>query len=203
MPKKKKSLSTGTDATQDGIGTSPRRKPGIGTTPGGTQDGIGTSPRQKPGIGTTPNGDGQAIADAKKDLKAAKGLSCEINGHKVPIISFSGGNATAEKAEASSGASAYNESTLGHNEISELTLVTFLTPDASAIPDAAKAVAIDGKNERYTIVITELAKDKSTVKTFVYDNCLFTSMNFPAVSSHGSELLKRTSTWKPEILTVS
>lgn len=226
MPNQELSLSTSTETTQDGIGTSPRQKPGIGTTPGGAQDGIGTSPRQKPGIGTSPGGtqdgigtspghppepgkdaapdnNGQAISDAMHDLKAAKAFACEINGVPVPIVSYSGGDLTGEKAEASSGSSQHNESTMGHNYITELTLVTFVTPDDNTFADAAKAIAVDGKNERFTIVITEMAKAKSTVKTFVFDNCLLTSMNFPSVSSHGIELLKRTSTWKPEILTVS
>jgi len=132
-----------------------------------------------------------------------KAFKCEINGQFVPILSYSGGDINDDKDEASSGASQQNESTMGHNYITELTLVTFITPDDNTFSDAANAVANQGKNERYTITITAMAKDKSVIKTFVYDNCLLTSCDFPAVDAAGGEMLKRTSTWKPEILTVS
>ena len=228
MANEKRSLATSTDKTTAGIGTSPDRtvegigtspgpKPGIGTTPGGTLEGIGTSPDQKPGIGTTPVNDGQAQADAMHDRNKARAFKCEINGQVVPLVSFShtltdpkgsvesysGGDITGEKAEASSGASQHNESTMGHNYVTELTLVTFVTPDDNTFSDAANAVANQGKNERYTITITEMAKDKSVIKTFVYDNSLLTRMDFPAVDAAGGGMLKRNSSWKPEILTVS
>lgn len=104
----------------------------------------------------------------------AKAFKVEINGNFVPCVTYSGGDITGEKAEASSGASQHNESTMGHNYITELSLVTFVTPDDNTFSDAANAVANQGKNERYTITITEMAKDKSVIKTFVYDNCLLT-----------------------------
>ena len=202
MANEELSLATNTDATS-----------GIGTTPGGTQDGIGTSPGTKPGIGTTPVNDGQARAEANHRAKAAAAFTCEINGQLVPLVSFAhsvddpkgdeGGDRTAEKAEASSGSSQHNESTMGHNYVTELTLVTFVTPDDNTFSDAAHAIANKGQNLRYTITITEMAKDKSVIKTFVYENALLTSVKFPAVDSAGGEMLTRTSRWKPEILTVS
>ncbi len=133
----------------------------------------------------------------------AKAFKCEINGQFLPVKSYSGGDLTGEKAEASSGSSQHNESTMGHNYVTELTLVSYITPTNMALSDAANAVANQGKNERYTITITEMAKDKSVVKTFVYDNCLLTGMDFPTVDASSGEILCRTTTWKPEILTVS
>ena len=66
-----------------------------------------------------------------------------------------------------------------------------------------RRIANQGKNERFYMTITEMAKDKSVIKTFVYDNCLLTSMDFPSVDAAGGEMLKRNTTWKPEILTVN
>jgi len=132
-----------------------------------------------------------------------KAFKVEINGQFVPVKSFSGGDLTAEKAEASSGASQHNETTMGHNYITELTLVAYITPDCKVLSDAAKMVANQGKNERFTITITEMAKDKSVIKTFVYDQCLITSLDFPTMDAHGGEILCETATFKPTILTVS
>lgn len=132
----------------------------------------------------------------------AKAFKVEVNGNFVPCISYSGGDLTGEKAEASSGSSQHNESTMGHNYITELTLVSFITPDDNTFSDAANAVANQGKNERYTITITEMAKDKSVIKDLVYDDCLLTSMDFPAVDAAGGEMLKRTTTFRPTRLTV-
>ncbi len=140
---------------------------------------------------------------AQVDTKThAKGFKVEVNGNFTPCVSYSGGDLTGEKAEASSGSSQTNESTMGLNTITELTLVSFVTPDDNTISDAA-ALLSTYPGGRYTITITEMAKDKSTVRTFVYGNCLLTSMDFPSVDAAGGEMLKRTSTWKPEILTVS
>jgi len=132
-----------------------------------------------------------------------KAFKVEINGQFLPIKSYSGGDPVAEKAEASSGASKHNEATIGHNNISELTLQAYITPNQKILADAADAVANKGQNERYTITITELAKDKSVVKTFVYDNCLLTSLDFPTMNAHGGEILCQTATFKPEIVDVS
>lgn len=143
------------------------------------------------------------MADNVDTKIAAAEFKCDINGNFVPIVSYSGGELADEKAEGTSGCSQYNESTMGHGYVTELTLVTFVTPDDNTFSDAARAVANQGKDRRFTITITELAKDKSVIKTFVYDNCLLTSCDFPAVDASGGELLKRTTTWKPEILTVS
>ncbi|MBW2276509.1 MAG: hypothetical protein JRF63_03390, partial [Deltaproteobacteria bacterium] len=87
--------------------------------------------------------------------------------------------------------------------INELTIVAYVTPGQKILGDAANAVANKGKNERFTITITELAKDKSVIKTFVYDNCLITSLDYPTMDAHGGEILCETATFKPEILTVS
>lgn len=128
---------------------------------------------------------------AKGGAKApSKSFKCEINGQFIPCKSYSGG------AAAGGGAS-------GRRYVTELTLVSYMTPDNMILSDAANAVANQGKNQRYTITITELAKDKSAVKTFVYDNCLLTSMDFPAVDASSGELLLETVTFKPEILIVS
>ena len=99
--------------------------------------------------------------------------------------------------------SLHNESTIGHNSLGELTIVAYVTPSCKVFTDAANAVANQGKNERFTITITELAKDKSVVKTFVYDQCLLTSLDFPTMDAHGGEILCETATFKPTILSVS
>ena len=132
-----------------------------------------------------------------------KAFKVEINGQFLPIKSYSGGDLTAEKAEASSGSSQHNESTIGHNYITELTLVAFMTPTFKVLSDAADAIANKGKNERYTITVTELAKDRSPIKTFTYENCLLTSYDFPRFDAYGGEILCETATFKPTILNVS
>jgi hypothetical protein len=48
-----------------------------------------------------------------------------------------------------------------------------------------------------------MAKDKSVVKTFVYDQCLLTSLDYPTLSAHGGEILCETATFKPQKLDVS
>jgi hypothetical protein len=139
-------------------------------------------------------------ADTKTVGKAFK---VEINGQFVPVKSYSGGDLTAEKAEASSGTSQHNESTMGHNYITELTLVAYMVPNKKTLTDAAHQVANLGKNERFTITITELAKDKSVIKTFEYRDCLLTSLDYPMMSSRSGAVLTERATFKPQILTVS
>lgn len=142
----------------------------------------------------------QSDVDTKTVGKAFK---VEINGQFLPIKSYSGGDPIAEKAEASSGSSQHNESTVGHNSLSDLKIVAYITPNQKILSDAVHAVVNQGKNERFTIAITELAKDKSVVKTFVYEDCLLTSLDFPTLSAHGGEILCETATFKPTRLTVS
>ena len=141
---------------------------------------------------------------AEVDVKSVgKSFTVEVNGQFLPIKSYSGGDLTGEKAEASSGSSQYDKSTMGHSYITELTLVVYLTPNQNVLADLANEVANLGKNSRATITITEKAKDKSVVKTFVYDQCLLTSLDFPTIDPSGGELLCETATIKPTILTVS
>jgi len=132
----------------------------------------------------------------------SKAFKVEINGQYVPVKSYSGGDLTAEKAEASTGGAIHEQSTIGHNYISEITLTAYITPNQKVLSDVANMVANQGKNERFTITITELAKDKSPVKTFVYDDCMFTSLDFPNFDSDGGEILCQTATFKPQILSV-
>lgn len=51
-----------------------------------------------------------------------KAFRVEIQGQFLPIKSYSGGDLTAEKAEASSGSSQHNQPTMGHNYISDTAL---------------------------------------------------------------------------------
>jgi hypothetical protein len=133
------------------------------------------------------------------DIKVVgKAFRVEVNGQFLPIKSYDGGDPIAEKAEASTGSSQYNECTMGHNSMSELTLVAYITPNQKILADAAHMVANEGKNERFTITIQELAKDKSPVKTFNYYDCLLTSLDFPTCSAQGGEYLCQTATFKPE-----
>jgi phage tail-like protein len=142
----------------------------------------------------------QSDVDTKTVGKAFK---VEINGQFLPIKSYSGGDLTAEKAEASSGASQHNECTMGHNYITELTLVAYITPTSRTLSDGMNAVANQGKNERFEITVSEMAKDKSVVKTFVYQNCLLTSLDFPRFDAHGGQILCETATFKPERVKIS
>jgi hypothetical protein len=136
-------------------------------------------------------------------LVVAKAFKCEVDGQFLPIQSFSGGNPTAEKATTSSGASKHNESTMGHNSISELTVLAYVTPDCKIVSNAAHSVVNRRVNQRYTITITEMAKDKSVIKTKTYKNCLFTSLDYPTVTAGSGEILVAKATFKPEVLQVS
>ena len=138
------------------------------------------------------------------DIKVVgKAFKVEINGQFLPIKSYSGGDPVAEKAEASSGASQHNECTMGHNSVAELTLVSYITPTSRTLSDGMNAVANQGKNKRFTITIAQMAKDKSVIKTFVYKNCLLTSLDFPRFDAYGGQILCETATFKPERVEIS
>ncbi len=149
-----------------------------------------------------PEDNASPVANTDEKTVAA-GFNVEIDGKYLAVKSYSGGDLTGEKAEASSGSSQHNESTMGHNYITELTLVAYITPTDKVLSDIAHEIANLGTQRRATIIITELAKDKTAVKTFVYDQCLMTSLDFPTLDAHGGEILCQTATFKPTILTVS
>lgn len=133
----------------------------------------------------------------------AKRIKVEINGQALPVCSFSGGDPVAEKVESTSGSSPYNEVSIGHNSISEITIVSYVTPDQNVLSDAVNLVVNQGVNKRFTIKITVFSRDNSVLKTFVYDQCLITSLDFPTMDAQGGEILCETATFKPTILTVS
>lgn len=147
------------------------------------------------------------VADKKTVSNAFK---VEINGQFLPIKSYSGGSPITEKPEASSPLpgtkqeQALSGGTLskGQQAISELSLTAYITPDQNILTDAMNAVANQGKNERFTITVTEMAKDKSVVKTVIYEKCLITSLDFPTMDANGGEILCETATFKPESITI-
>lgn len=179
------------------------------------------------------------MADVDKKI-VAKGFRCEIDGVFLPIKSYSGGDITGEKAEASSGASQHNESTLGGTPTREATTESFLTkeivmnitdpapskiiiggnalgggrilplrlrafvtPDSTALTDAADMICNKGQNHRFTITIYELAKDMSIIKTHTYGDCVFVSLDFPRCDADGGEILVETAVFQPETLEVA
>jgi hypothetical protein len=143
-------------------------------------------------------------ADEEVDTKVVgKAFKVEITpGGFIPIKSYSGGNPVSEKAETSAGASKSGTAT-PRGSVSELKLEAYITANNKVLATAAHRVANLGAHERFTVTITELAKDKSVVKTFTIFDCLFTSLDFPKVSAQCGEILTETATFKPERLEVS
>jgi len=138
--------------------------------------------------------------DAADKKVVGKAFKVEINGQFLPIKSYSGGKPSSTKAVRSR----HGKMRRGaRKSVTELTLVAYITPDQNILADMATKIANQGKNERFKITVTEMAKDKSVVKTFVYDECLFTSLDFPTLSSSSGEILCQTATFKPQILDVS
>ncbi len=147
-------------------------------------------------------GGGGSFDDDVDQMVVAKAFNVEINGEFIPVVSYSGGDITGEKAEASSGSSQHNESTMGHNYITNLTLESFFTADSHMIQDLVMGW-IQESGGPVDVAITELAKDKSVVKTYVYSDCIPVSYQPPRVAANASELLKHQLTLKPARLEVS
>ena len=133
---------------------------------------------------------------------AEKAFNVEINGVFIPVVSYSGGDLQAEKAEATSGSSQHNESTMGHNYITNLTLESFFTADSHMIQDLVMGW-IQESGGPIDVAITELAKDKSVAKTYVYSDCIPVSYVPPRVAANAGEILKHELTLKPARLEVS
>jgi hypothetical protein len=151
------------------------------------------------------SGDGGASSAGDVDTKVVgKDFTVEINGQFIPTQSYSGGNLQAETAEASSGSSQHNESTMGHNYITELTLTAFFTSNTQerVIPNLVMEW-IQETGEPVDVTITELAKDKSVVKTYLYLDCVPVSYVPPRVAANAGEMLKHQLTLKPVRLEVS
>ena len=127
-----------------------------------------------------------------------KAFKVEINGQFLPIKSYTGGDPVAEQAPGA------QQSGTGQIDLTPLTLVAIMTPDQKILGDAAHKVANLGKNERYTITITEMAKDKSVVKTFVYGDCLLASLDFPALNARArkNDYAIETATFRPQTIQV-
>jgi hypothetical protein len=132
--------------------------------------------------------------DSIDQKTVGKVFKVEINGQYLPIKSYSGGDPVSTSTDSSDQIS----STIGHiATFSELTLVAYVTSDQKILADAMAQVVNEGKNARFQITVTEMAKDKSVVKTFVYDECLMTSLDFPRMDSHSSEVLLEVATFQP------
>jgi hypothetical protein len=142
------------------------------------------------------------MAETADKKVVGKAFKVEINGRFLPIKSYTGGELVIEEADTKHGTSPQGESTPGHNYVTELTLQAYITPTQKVLAEAADQVAHLKQQQRFIITITELAKDKSAVKTFVYENCLFTSLDYPRLSSQGGEILCETATFKPEFVKV-
>ena len=147
-------------------------------------------------------GGGGSFVDNVDKKVVGKAFTVEINGEFVPANSFSGGDLQAETAEASSGSSQHNESTMGHNYITNLTLESFFTPDSHTIQHLVMEW-IEETGGPVDVTITELAKDKSVVKTYLYSDCVPVSYVPPRVAADGGEILKHELTLKPGRLEVS
>ena len=146
--------------------------------------------------------DDVAVDDDVDQKVVAKAFTVEINGEFIPVVSYSGGDITGEKAEASSGSSQHNESTMGHNYITNLTLESFFTADSHMIQDLVMGW-IQESGGPVDVTITELAKDKSVLKTYLYADCIPVSYVPPRVAANADELLKHELTLKPVRLEVS
>ena len=147
-------------------------------------------------------GGGGSFGGDVDQMVVAKAFNVEINGVFIPIASYSGGDITGEKAEASSGSSQHNESTMGHNYITNLTLESFFTPDSHMIQELVMEW-IQESGGPVDVTITELAKDKSVLKTYLYANCVPVSYVPPRVMANADEILKHQLTLKPARLEVS
>ncbi len=84
------------------------------------------------------------MADVDKKV-VAKGFRCEVDGVFLPIKSYSGGDLTAEKAEASSGGSQHNESTLGDAGV-KTTEVTLSEAERTLVKEPIKGNVKIGGN---------------------------------------------------------
>ncbi|MCP4602736.1 MAG: hypothetical protein GY847_19845 [Proteobacteria bacterium] len=127
-----------------------------------------------------------------------KALKVEINGQYLPVKSYKGGEPVRERSSRRT----KSKQSSGPISVSELTIQAYVTPNQKILSDAADQVVNKGQNKLFTITIFELAKDKSVVKTFVYNNCLLTSLDYPTLSAQGGEILCQTATFKPETLQV-
>jgi hypothetical protein len=143
------------------------------------------------------------MAEADKVI-VGKGFTVEIAGHGfLPIKEKRGGKPEGEQADVTHGLSKHAEATAGHSTISELELVAFVTPNQKHFADIAKKVAIAGEQYRVNITVTELAKNKTPVKTFNYFDCLITSYDYAKFEAGSGELMTETATFKPTRLEVS
>ena len=79
----------------------------------------------------------------------------------------------------------------------------YLGGKGDLLSQITRALGKKGNNPRYTITITEMAKDKSVAKTYNYTDCVFVSLDFPTITASGGEMLMATATFKPQRLTVS
>ena len=140
--------------------------------------------------------------ETEKDIKPSDTVIIELNGQLLPVKSYGGGHPMDENTELSSGTwkpSAY----VGIRDISELTIVAYVTPYQNILSDAADSIANSGFNDLYTIKITTLSKNGGTQKTLIYDQCLLTSLDYPTLDAEGGDILCQTATFQPTILNIT
>lgn len=116
---------------------------------------------------------------------AVANVTAEINGATVPVACVKHGTTT-----------------MGHNSVSELTLVAYYTPSHKALSEGMNKMMDEWRHQANTITITEKAKDGTPIKTFVYDQCLLTSLDYPNMDSHSGEVLCMTCYPTPSIVTL-
>ena len=110
-------------------------------------------------------------------------LAVEIDGQSITCLEVSGGEAIGDS---------------DFDGYAPLRLQLAVTDGDNTVGNIASAVANQGKNERRTITITEMAKDKVVLKTHVYSQSMLMGLDFPSASSRGKpELLVETATFLP------
>lgn len=143
------------------------------------------------------------MADADQVL-VTKGFTVEIANYGfLPIKEKRGGERQCERVDVTHGKSKHGEASTGHVTWSELELVAYATPGQKHFADIMHKVAIQGQQERVNITVTELAKDKTPVKTITYFDCLIRSLDFARVQAGSGELLTETATFLPQRAEVS
>ncbi|MCO4764337.1 MAG: hypothetical protein KC502_22695 [Myxococcales bacterium] len=96
-------------------------------------------------------------------------FTLEVSGVAVPAANITGGELISDGKG-------------GEPRFRDLHVQIYAADQNNALSAAAERVVNGGKNERFTITITELAKDKSSVTTTKYTGCLLRALKFPSTT---------------------
>ncbi len=142
---------------------------------------------------------------AKENFQRTK-----VHGFRVEILGGKAGTDADSAWESCTGGgivlqadprSATHETTPGHKYVDTVTLRGNLSAGRKAMLEWINAT-VEGKNQRRNVVIVELTK-KGTGKSYVYEDCLLTGLEFPSLSEGSADVLTETATFKPTRLTVT